>query len=175
MWNEPTLQEIWIDDTQKKKILLHVKNFYETTKLKPKSYPQNPTLKTEHKIKFSTVAKESLGLGSCPVASPKTRCCNLMTLDAVESCGFDCSYCSIQSFYNQNTITFDKNFAQKLSSLKLDPNKRYHIGTGQSSDSLMWGNKEGVLEALFTFAKANPNVILEFKTKSHNISYLLEK
>ena len=174
MWNEPTLQEIWIDDIQKKKILLHVKNFYETTKLKPKSYPQNPTLKTEHKIKFSTVAKESLGLGSCPVASPKTRCCNLMTLDAVESCGFDCSYCSIQSFYNQNTITFDKNFAQKLSNLKLDPNKRYHIGTGQSSDSLMWGNKEGVLEALFTFAKANPNVILEFKTKSHNISYLLE-
>ena len=97
-----------------------------------------------------------------------------MTLDAVESCGFDCSYCSIQSFYNENKIGFDKNFATKLKNLKLDPKKTYHIGTGQSSDSLMWGNKHGILEALFEFAKSNPNVILELKTKSDNISYLLE-
>jgi spore photoproduct lyase len=97
-----------------------------------------------------------------------------MTLDAVESCGFDCSYCSIQSFYKQDKITFDSNFATKLSKLKLDPNKSYHIGTGQSSDSLMWGNKEGVLDTLFEFARLNSNVILEFKTKSNNIRYFLE-
>ena len=59
----------------------------------------------------------------------------------------------------------------KLRKLKLDPNKSYHIGTGQSSDSLMWGNKEGVLDALFEFARLNSNVILEFKTKSNNIRY----
>ncbi len=35
----------------------------------------------------------------------------------------------------------------------------------------MWGNKEGILDALFDFAKSNPNVILEFKTKSNNIKY----
>ena len=95
-------------------------------------------------------------------------------MDAVESCGFDCSYCSIQSFYNQNQVIFDKNFAQKLKDIKLDPNKRYHIGTGQSSDSLMWGNKEGVLDAVMEFARKHQNVILEFKTKSDNIKYLLE-
>ena len=38
----------------------------------------------------------------------------------------------------------------------------------------MWGNKEGILDALFEFARKNPNVILEFKTKSNNIKYLLE-
>ncbi len=38
----------------------------------------------------------------------------------------------------------------------------------------MWGNKEGILEALFEFAKTHKNVILEFKTKSDNITYLLE-
>jgi len=85
-----------------------------------------------------------------------------------------CSYCSIQSFYNQNTITFDSGFTQKLKNLQLDPNKTYHIGTGQSSDSLMWGNREGILDALFDFAFKNPNVILEFKTKSDNIKYFLE-
>ena len=95
-------------------------------------------------------------------------------LDAVESCGFDCSYCSIQSFYNQNTITFDSSFKDKLLNLNLEQNKTYHIGTGQASDSLMFGNREGVLDALFEFAFANPNVILEFKTKSDNIKYFLE-
>jgi spore photoproduct lyase len=110
----------------------------------------------------------------CPVASEGTRCCNLLTLDAVESCGFDCSYCSIQSFYNQNQIGIDKNFKQKLKDLELDPTKVYHIGTGQSSDSLMWGNRDGILDALFEFARKYPKVILEFKTKSNNIKYLLE-
>ncbi len=110
----------------------------------------------------------------CPVASPKTRCCNLWTLDMVESCGYDCSYCSIQSFYNEDTITFNTNLTEKLLAIKLDPNEIYHIGTGQSSDSLMWGNRGSVLEALIAFAKKNPNVILELKTKSDNVSYLLQ-
>ena len=38
----------------------------------------------------------------------------------------------------------------------------------------MFGNREGVLDALFMFARENPYVILEFKTKSDNIKYFLE-
>ncbi len=174
MWDEKSIKEIWIDEQNKKKALLHVKSFYENLKNKPKKYGEFKSSPKDNKFNFTTFEKDELSLGMCPVASPKTRCCNLMTLDAVESCGFDCSYCSIQSFYNENKIGFDKNFANKLKNLKLDPNKTYHIGTGQSSDSLMWGNKHGILEALFEFAKNNPNVILELKTKSDNITYLLE-
>jgi len=160
----------------KKKILNNIRKRYEELKNRPNSY-KNFTTKEEYHpkgVKTQTVQKDTLGLGDCPVASEKTRCCNLLTLDAVESCGFDCSYCSIQSFYNQNRVIFNKNFAKKLKEIKLDPSKRYHIGTGQSSDSLMWGNKEGILDALFEFARKNPNVLLEFKTKSDNINYLLE-
>lgn len=118
--------------------------------------------------------KDKLGLGYCPVASRRTRCCNLMTLDAVENCGFGCSYCSIQSFYHGNRIYFDPRFAEKLEALQIDPGRVYHIGTGQSSDSLMWGNKHGVLDALTNFARRHPNVILEMKTKSRNVSYFLK-
>ncbi len=175
MWEEASLHVKWKDENNKKKTLQHIKYFYDELKQKPKSYSNfDVATNKRDKFQFFEYEKEELSLGSCPVASPKTRCCNLMTLDAVESCGFDCSYCSIQSFYNENKIGFDKNFAQKLKTLKLDPNQTYHIGTGQSSDSLMWGNKHGILEALFEFAKQNPNVILELKTKSDNISYLLE-
>ncbi len=176
MWNEVPLMKIFPTHEAKKVVMRQLKTSYETLRKKPNSY-ENFTLKnipTEQKYKFTTQEKKGFGLGLCPVASEKTRCCNLLTLDAVESCGFDCSYCSIQSFYNQNTITFDSGFADKLKNLQLDQNKTYHIGTGQASDSLMFGNREGILDALFLFAKENPNVILEFKTKSDNIRYFLE-
>jgi len=176
LWDESTIQDVFQDHPTKKIAFKKVKSVYEALRNKPNSY-ENFTLKNipkEQKFTFKTEAKDGFGLGLCPVASEKTRCCNLLTLDAVESCGFDCSYCSIQSFYNQNTITFDSSFKEKLLNLKLDQNKTYHIGTGQASDSLMFGNKEGILDALFDFARKYPNVILEFKTKSDNISYLLE-
>lgn len=175
-WNEPSIIEIFPEHSQKKVVFTKLIRIYEELKNRPNSYknfsPNTPP--QEQKFNFQVQEKDGFGLGLCPVASEKTRCCNLLTLDAVESCGFDCSYCSIQSFYNQNTITFDSSFAKKLQALKLEQNKTYHIGTGQSSDSLMWGNREGVLDALFLFAKNNPNVILEFKTKSDNVSYFLE-
>jgi len=176
MWNEKNIVEIFPSHNQKKVVFTRLKKAYETIRNTPNNYNdfELKNIPTEQKYSFKTEEKNGFGLGLCPVASEKTRCCNLLTLDAVESCGFDCSYCSIQSFYNQNTITFDSGFAEKLNNLELDPNKTYHIGTGQSSDSLMFGNREGILDALFQFARNNKNVILEFKTKSDNIKYFLE-
>ncbi len=177
MWNETGISELLDREyTSKKEAFNSIRTIHHALQNRPNSYENFDV--SDHKVdqKFSFVEKEeeTLALGMCPVASPNTRCCNLMTLDAVESCGFDCSYCSIQSFYNQNKIGFDANLAEKLKKLELDPNMTYHIGTGQSSDSLMWGNRAGILDALFEFARCNPNVILEFKSKSDNISYLLE-
>jgi spore photoproduct lyase len=180
MWNEKPLEQIWPYHLEEKyqhkqlskAIMRYIQDYYELLKNKPNRYDNFPAYDNSRKISFETIEKKGVALGACPVASEGTRCCNLLTLDAVESCGFDCSYCSIQSFYNQNKIGFDKDFKQKLQNLELDPNEIYHIGTGQSSDSLMWGNKEGILDALFEFARKNPNVILEFKTKSDNIKYL---
>ncbi len=173
MWQEGSIELLW-EDGNKKDVIKKIKKKYESIKTKTKSY-KNFAIDREktHTINFTTTDKK-LGFGMCPVASEKTRCCNLWTLDMVESCGFDCSYCSIQSFYNEDTITFNTNLKEKLLSLPIDPNEIYHIGTGQSSDSLMWGNRGGVLEALIEFAKKHPNVILELKTKSDNVKYLVE-
>lgn len=176
MWHETNIIDLFPVHSQRKVVFTRLRKLYEDIRDKPNSYKdfELKNIPKEQKYTFATENKEGFGLGLCPVASEKTRCCNLLTLDAVESCGFDCSYCSIQSFYNQNTITFDSSFADKLLNLKLDQNKTYHIGTGQSSDSLMWGNREGILDALFRFARENPNVILEFKTKSDNIKHFLD-
>jgi spore photoproduct lyase len=183
MWNETSFDQLWPYHLEEKytnkqlakKIFAYYVDLHKKLKNKPNNYNSFDTVKyNTRKFSFKYIKKDEVALGACPVASEGTRCCNLLTLDAVESCGFDCSYCSIQSFYNQNQIGIDKDFKQKLQKLKLDPDQIYHIGTGQSSDSLMWGNKDGILDALFTFARKYPNVILEFKTKSNNIKYLLE-
>jgi len=91
----------------------------------------------------------------------------------MENCGFGCRYCSVQSFYHDDEIHFDSRFLARLGALRLDPQRTYHIGTGQASDSLRWGNRFGILDAPTDFARRHPNVILELKTKSRNIAYLL--
>ncbi len=178
MWHEDDISKVFEEEyANRKNAFNDIRKKWEALKSKPNSYSKfsKELYKDDiRKFSFTKFEGEKTGFGSCPVASPNTRCCNLLTLDAVQSCGFDCSYCSIQSFYNQDKIGFDVNFKQNLENIVLDTNETYHIGTGQSSDSLMWGNKEGILDALFDFARKWPNVILEFKTKSSNIKYFLE-
>lgn len=179
-WNEVGIMQIWPElragnkngRDRKKALLQQLDEKWQALKLTPNRYRKQPSEPATIKPIQVPVSRDKIGLGYCPVASEKTRCCNLLTLDAVQNCGFDCSYCSIQSFYHDNRVIFDTTFADKLSQLKLDPDKTYHIGTGQSSDSLMWGNNHKLLDSLIQFADSNPNVILELKTKSANITHL---
>ncbi len=183
MWGKENLQQIWPDESRfkqtgkarKQRVLQEVYSNLEALRSQANHYSQQSLVS---KVSIASIPilteKKKLGLGDCPVASPKTRCCNLQTLDAVDNCGYGCSYCSIQSFFDGKQISFDNSFADKLQRLQLDPEKTYHIGTGQSSDSLMWGNSHGVLDAIIQFAQNNSNVILELKTKSANVSHLLK-
>ncbi len=185
MWDAGPIERVWpsapekqLGPKQKRQIVLQqLRNEWKRLRETPPKYPEIPVSNgySAERIKRVEVEKERLGLGWCPVASPRTRCCNLLTLDAVENCGFDCSYCSIQSFYHGDEVRFDSRFAEKLAQLQIDPERIYHIGTGQSSDSLMWGNQAGILDALLDFASRHPNVILELKSKSKNVSHLLKR
>ncbi len=182
-WAEPFLPDLWDESktdhlkgkNRKKAILERIYAYWQRRKAEPSDYtafqggppPSQP-------INYQKIEAEGAILGRCPVAGERTRCCNLQTLDAVQQCGFACSYCSIQSFYDEGRVYFLKNLREKLQSLDLDPEQVYHIGTGQSSDSLMWGNREGLLDTLCECAEENPNVVLELKTKSSNVKYLLE-
>ena len=112
-----------------------------------------------------------LGRCPCPVSGEKTRCCNLLTLDVVQQCAFACSYCSIQSFYHKNEIVFVENLRERLEHLEL-PEDAWHIGTGQSSDSLMWGNEHGLLDALAHFSRKHPEIVVELKTKSARVNWI---
>ena len=106
-----------------------------------------------------------MGRCPCPRDGEQTRCCNLNTLDAVQQCAFACSYSSIQSFYSQNEIRVLSDLRQHLEKMKLEDGV-WHIGTGQSSDSLLLGDDYGTLTALKAFAEKHGDVIVELKTKS---------
>ena len=180
MWQEGNLSDIWNEaDIEKlkgknlrQKLIGRISEKWDHLKQQSKDYNNfNPQNIPSPKLDFISKTDESIILGDCPVASEKTRCCNLLTLDTVKNCGFDCSYCSIQSFYTDGKIYLHENLRAKLDKLELDPNKIYHIGTGQSSDSLMWGNRDGILDDIFEFADKNKNVVLELKTKSNAVGY----
>lgn len=183
MWDGPRLAELWDETgtgkltgkTRARVVLERVRQHYEELRADPPDYSGfHGGPPPVHPLQYVAIESDDTILGTCPVAGEKTRCCNLQTLDAVQQCGFACSYCSIQSFYDEGRVYFIKNLGRKLRALELDPDKTYHIGTGQSSDSLMWGNREGLLDKLFDFARSHPNVVLELKTKSSNVTYLLE-
>jgi spore photoproduct lyase len=182
MWQEGGIRERWPQGADerptkqdKQRLIKELESTWRALKASPNRYDIQENAQPSVAVDAVAVQKERLGLGQCPVASPKTRCCNLLTLDAVENCGFECSYCSIQPFFGNRQVYFDTRFGEKLADLQIEPEQIYHIGTGQSSDSLMWGNSHGTLEALLEFARSHPNVILELKSKSDNIGYLLEQ
>ena len=112
-----------------------------------------------------------LGRCPCPRDGEQTRCCNLKTLDAVQQCAFACAYCSIQSFYSQNEVRVLSDLKQHLENMVLEEGT-WHIGTGQSSDSLLLGDDYGTLTALKAFAQIHPEVIIELKTKSARTDWI---
>jgi len=124
---------------------------------KRKSHPKTKAIVDENAI--------LLGRCPCPVDGEKTRCCKLRTLDAVQQCSFGCSYCSVQAFYNENQIRVVDNLKDRLDKLELDSSV-WHIGTGQASDSLLWGDDFGTLSALSYFANKHKDIVIELKSKS---------
>lgn len=184
MWREGSLEDWWKTATAqmiangpllKKALLQNLQAHIAKLKSVPIIYPATTLTRPKQREKSLIATEDSAKKihGMCPVASEKTVCCNLRTIDAVENCLFGCSYCAIQTFYSDN-IVFHENFAEKLRAIQLASDRFYHFGTGQASDALAWGNRHGILAAICRFAAEHPNVLLELKTKSDNIRYFLD-
>ncbi|MCR5760906.1 MAG: DNA photolyase [Sphaerochaetaceae bacterium] len=175
LWGGVTLREIWpenCDNSSKKdvnKAYASVIKKIEAMRNECSDYGEFDS--GEYRREKVTVipdfpaAEKIMGRCPCPKDGELTRCCNLRTLDAVQQCAFGCAYCSIQSFYSKNNIKVVSNLDSYLENLVLEDGV-WHIGTGQSSDSLFFGNDYGTLTALGNFAKKHPDVVIELKTKA---------
>jgi spore photoproduct lyase len=183
MWGEESLDTWWRrvetevagDGRRRKKALLaRLEARVGDLKSEETRYPEGGLAPPPRRsVRLQETASGGDVFGMCPAYSEHTVCCGLRTIDAVRGCPFGCSYCTIQTFYG-DTAELEENLAEKLDVIELDPDHLYHIGTGQASDSLVWGTRGGALEALLAFARKHPNVVLELKTKSDNVRPLLE-
>jgi len=132
-----------------------------------------PRITLQKQKELFTTGDRLMGRCPCPRDGELTRCCNLHTLDAVEQCAFACSYCAVQSFYSENQIKVVENLKERLSVVDI-PDGTWHIGTGQASDSLLWGDDYGTLTALKVLANRYPDKIIELKTKSARTDWITD-
>lgn len=83
MWHEDELEKLFKDEyANRKECFNDIRNKWNEYKNRPNSYSKftKELYKDDvRKFTFTTFEGEKTALGSCPVASPNTRCCNLLT------------------------------------------------------------------------------------------------
>lgn len=123
---------------------------------------------TNHKGRF---------LKKCP-GTPGYLCCNYYILNVQTNCNYDCHYCILQGYINNNRlniyINMDTALEETESFLNANPDNFYRIGTGELTDSLSLDNMTNTNDMLIPFFIKQKNALLELKTKSNNIKSLLK-
>ncbi len=134
---------------------------------------------------MSAMGKEYLHLlyyrGNFLKPCPGTRkyiCCGYQILNFASNCPLDCSYCILQSYFNQPNlrifVNLQENLEQVLLIIDSHPGKIFRIGTGEFADSLALDHITGVSELLIPEFSKRKNSILELKTKTNQIKGLLK-
>lgn len=88
-------------------------------------------------------------------------------------CPYECVYCYLQEYTNCPGIILPANIERFFSQFSKYKKKGMRIGTGEFTDSLALDNITQYSTALTDFFSKNSEIIFEFKTKSSNISNLL--
>ena len=145
----------------------------KTLRLDPGRNPLTQGKKTLHLKYFQGHAFKS-----CPGYSEDSLCCNYFTLDLVENCPFECTYCILQAFLNKPMITVHANLEEILENLKNRISNRngqlFRVGTGEHSDSLALDPFLRISPPLIRFFSHLSNAVLELKTKSDHVDHLLD-
>ena len=105
-------------------------------------------------------------------------CCNYYIVSLSKNCIYDCSYCFLQDFLDNNPIQVAYvNIEDLLSELEevftQYPDRNFRVGTGELTDSLAIDNIVPYTNHLIPFFNQQSNAVLELKTKSDQISNLL--
>jgi len=182
MWRETPLARLWADweseipknsANRKQGLLDRLETHMERLRTEEKVYPTEPLRGlTRAQPQLHERAAPTKVFTLCPYFSSDTNCCELHIIEAVTGCALGCSFCNVNASMGE-TVEFSTDLAERLATVELDADRFYHVSTSHLSDSLVWGNRHGILDALFDFARRHPGVQLELKTKSDRIDYLL--
>lgn len=105
-------------------------------------------------------------------------CCGYRILHIGSNCPVDCSYCILQSYFNQPFIRLFVNIEEILYKLKVfvetHPEEILRLGTGEFTDSLALDHLTGFSNLLLRELSSYPQVLVELKTKTSGIHHLIQ-
>ena len=114
----------------------------------------------------------------CPGTSDDYLCCGYDILTPMTGCGMYCGYCVLQVYFDNQYQTVFENFddLEREVHRKMETagygGKVVRIGTGEFGDSLFQENNLGLSKKVADVFDRYDNVLVEFKTKSANVSTL---
>ncbi len=172
--NEPFVQEILqtfssIEARTVEKYEWHKDTFISD----PAKNPLTQAKKILHLKNFPGIA-----IKPCPGNTQSALCCNYLTIDFIENCSFECTYCILQAFLNKPVVTVHANLNKILADVKSyvlkQPHRLLRVGTGEYSDSLAFDPILQINQKVIPFFATLPKTILELKTKSDYVDHLLD-
>jgi spore photoproduct lyase len=118
-------------------------------------------------------------LKKCPGISPGMVCCNYYIVNLTSNCIYDCSYCVLQDFLENNPIlqafvNLEDVLSELDSVFAAYPERTFRVGTGEIADSLALDDVIPHTDLLVPFFNRQKNAVLELKTKSACINNLLK-
>ena len=119
-------------------------------------------------------------LKKCPGISPGMVCCNYYVVNLFKNCIYDCSYCFLQDFLENNPLLVAYvNIEDLLEELdhtfSAHPDRKFRVGTGELADSLALDEVIPYSQQLIPFFNQRENAVLELKTKSNCVKNLLNQ
>ena len=137
-----------------------------------------PTTFLEGKRRLVVQRHRGSFLQHCPAGTAGMVCCNYLVMSFGSNCPFDCSYCFLQDYVKNNpALKVFTNVADGLAEidavLRAHRERTFRVGTGELADSLALDHLTDLSCELVPFFAAQPNALLELKTKSDRIDNLL--
>jgi spore photoproduct lyase len=89
------------------------------------------------------------------------------------NCIYDCHYCFLQGMYNSSNIVIFVNLEDYFSKIReILKTQKIHLSISYDTDLLALENITGYCEKWINFAKINPKLTIEIRTKSINTTFL---
>ena len=122
------------------------------------------------------LVNKGASLKKCP-GTPDHICCGYKIFHIGTNCPIDCSYCILQSYFNQPGLRIFVNIIEQLDEvaahIRANPQNIFRVGTGEFTDSLALDHITGFSEIILPVFSTLPNAVLEFKTKTTNIEKVI--
>lgn len=111
----------------------------------------------------------------CPGTSHYT-CCDYTILHTGTFCTMDCAYCILQAYFHPPVLQYFAGFdtLSRELSRAFSRNRIFRMGTGEYTDSLIWEKISLGPKFLVEKFAGQSNSLLELKTKTVNVSSLLD-